>query len=75
MSAYVSPPGFHRHRCFFCATVWEHHDTSDLEHGTSGAHECPNCRRCNWSLGIYTGEEPPVIHHGVLPPVSEEEAS
>lgn len=66
---YVSPDGYHRHRCVFCAYVWEHADVNDLHHGSSGAHECPACHRCNWSLGIYEGPESPKIRNGLSPKV------
>lgn len=58
----------HKHKCFFCAFVWEHHDINDVRHGSGGAHECPSCHRCNWSLGIYVGPELPRIKNGVDPP-------
>ena len=61
---YSSPTDFHRHKCKFCAFVWEHHDTNDVIHGDYGAHECPACHRCNWSLGIYKGPDAPAIRNG-----------
>jgi hypothetical protein len=64
---YASEPGYHRHRCAFCAYVWEHHDANDSRHGDYGAHECPACHRCNWSLGIYDGPLPPAIRNGRMP--------
>jgi hypothetical protein len=65
--AHVSPAGYHKHRCKFCAYVWEHSDANDLRHGDGGAHECPACHRCNWSLGIYTGAEEPRVRNGIDP--------
>lgn len=65
--AYVERPGFHRHKCKFCGFVWEHHDINDARHGDGGAHECPSCHRCNWSLGIYVGAERPRAENGVTP--------
>lgn len=67
---YVSPPGYHRHRCQFCSFVFEHHDCNDIHHGDSGVHECPSCHRCLWSLGIYSGEEPPRVRNGLTPPIT-----
>lgn len=64
---YQSEHGYHRHKCYFCGFVWEHRDENDKHHGNSGAHECPGCSRCNWSLGIYEGGESPKIRHGVVP--------
>jgi hypothetical protein len=55
---------FHKHKCHFCAFVWEHHNCNDVGHGDYGAHECPSCHRCNWGLGIYTGLEEPRIRNG-----------
>ena len=52
---------YHRHKCKFCGFVWEHHNSNDVKHGDKGAHECPGCDRCNWSLGIYDGDEKPQI--------------
>lgn len=63
----------HKHKCAFCGFVWEHHDCNDVRHGDYGAHECPGCHRCNWSLGIYTGDEPARVRNGkepVMPGVS-----
>lgn len=68
---YRSPPGYHRHKCKFCSFTWEHHDCNDIRHGDYGAHECPGCHRCNWSLGIYEGDDPPLITNGQVP--SEEQ--
>lgn len=65
--AHTSPPGFHKHKCKFCAFVWEHHDCNDARHGDGGAHECPACHRCNWSLGIYTGDDEPKVRNGGAP--------
>lgn len=65
--AFVSDTGYHRHQCVFCAYVWEHHDCNDRAHGADGAHECPACHRCNWSLGIYAGPLAPAIRNGQLP--------
>jgi hypothetical protein len=65
--AFVSQRGYHRHQCKFCAFVWEHHDVNDTQHGDYGAHECPACHRCNWSLGIYEGPLAPVIRNGLTP--------
>lgn len=58
--------GFHKHKCVFCGFVWEHADENDIKHGSKGAHECPGCHRCNWSLGIYEGPEEPRIKYGIL---------
>jgi hypothetical protein len=58
---------YHRHKCHFCGFVWEHHDVNDQRHGAGGAHECPGCHRCNWSLGIYEGDELPRVRNGVVP--------
>jgi CheY-like chemotaxis protein len=65
----VTPPaaGYHKHRCHFCAFVWDHHDCNDVKHGDGGAHECPHCGRCNWSLGVYSGPEPAVMRNGEDP--------
>lgn len=52
--------GTHRHKCAFCGWVWEHPDSFDLDHGSQGHHECRRCKRCNWGLGIYTGDDPVV---------------
>jgi hypothetical protein len=65
---YQSPPGYHKHECKFCAFVWEHHDANDVRHGDYGAHECPACHRCNWSLGIYEGPREPAVRNGRAPP-------
>lgn len=62
------PEHHHKHKCHFCGLVWFHHDINDVAHGSSGAHECPGCHRCNWSLGIYTGTQDPVCQNGVEPP-------
>lgn len=62
--AYQSPENYHRHQCKFCAFVWEHHDVNDRHHGSAGAHECPSCHRCNWSLGIYEGPLRPAVRNG-----------
>jgi hypothetical protein len=67
--SYKSPDSYHRHKCKYCALVWEHHDVNDARHGDEGAHECPGCHRCNWSLGIYEGDQAPVVRNGkMLPP-------
>lgn len=66
MMAYTSPFAYHRHQCKFCTFIWEHHDKNDESHGDSGAHECPCCHRCNWSLGIYDGPETPKVRNGKL---------
>jgi hypothetical protein len=68
----TSPSGYHKHRCVFCADidggyVWEHHNINDICHGSEGAHECPRCGRCNWSLGIYTGTAPAMSRNGQEP--------
>jgi hypothetical protein len=67
MANHTSPRNYHKHRCNFCAFVWEHHDVNDVRHGEAGAHECPACHRCNWSLGIYAGDEPPRVRNGTEP--------
>lgn len=64
---YVSPEGWHRHQCHFCNFIWEHHDSNDLKHGDQGAHECPSCHRCNWSLGIYDGPMCHQIRSPIMP--------
>lgn len=51
--------GTHKHKCHFCGWVWEHADSCDIKHGDEGFHECARCGRCNWEMGIYTGDEPP----------------
>jgi len=63
----VPPPGYHRHKCRWCAYVWEHHNVNDVRHGDGGAHSCPGCGKCNWSLGIYLGNELPRVRNGVEP--------
>jgi hypothetical protein len=65
---YLPPPGYHKHLCKFCAFVWEHHDVNDARHADYGAHECPGCHRCNWSLGIYDGPLAPAVRNGREPP-------
>jgi hypothetical protein len=55
--AYVSPEGYHRHRCPYCLFVYEHTDASDVKHGSE--HECPKCRKCGWGQGIYEGPDEP----------------
>lgn len=65
--AYESPAEYHRHQCKFCNYVWEHADINDIHHGDTGAHECPACHRCNWSLGIYEGPLSPQIRNGAVP--------
>lgn len=60
--------GYHKHKCVFCGFVWEHHDCNDVRHGDDGAHECPGCHRCNWSLGVYEGGEEPRVRNGQRPP-------
>lgn len=60
-------PNFHKHKCHFCGYVWKHHDINDVRHGSGGAHECPSCDRCNWSLGIYDGKDEPQTTNGVTP--------
>lgn len=67
VTAYASPDGYHRHKCHFCGYVWEHSNDNDVRHGDTGAHECPSCHRCNWSLGIYDGPEAPRVRQGVMP--------
>lgn len=62
----TTEPGFHKHKCKFCGFVWEHHDCNDVRHGNYGAHECPGCHRCNWSLGIYEGAEEPRVRNGLV---------
>jgi hypothetical protein len=59
--------GYHKHKCKFCGFVWDHHDCNDVRHADYGAHECPGCHRCNWSLGIYTGAEEPQVRNGREP--------
>jgi hypothetical protein len=59
--------GYHKHKCQFCGFVWEHHDCNDARHAAGGAHECPGCHRCNWSLGIYVGSEEPRVRNGEAP--------
>jgi hypothetical protein len=59
--------GYHKHKCQFCGFVWQHHDCNDARHGSGGAHECPSCHRCNWSLGIYVGAEEPRVTNGLTP--------
>lgn len=60
--------GYHKHKCGFCSFVWYHHDTNDTGHNAvPGAHECPTCHRCNWGLGIYTGDEEPRVRNGTVP--------
>ncbi len=71
---HASPGGYHKHRCAFCAFVWEHHDRNDVRHGVQGAHECPACHRCNWSLGIYSGGEEPKVRNGLPAPEGVAEA-
>jgi hypothetical protein len=63
----MSTTGYHKHKCKFCSFVWEHHDCNDVRHGDYGAHECPGCHRCNWSLGIYDGPEEPKVRNGKEP--------
>lgn len=59
---YVSPDGWHRHKCHFCAYVWEHADACDKHHNAViGSHECPGCHKCGWGMGIYSGVEEPRI--------------
>lgn len=58
---------YHKHKCHWCGFVWQHHDVNDTQHGSAGAHECPGCHRCNWSLGIYTGAEEPRVTNGATP--------
>jgi hypothetical protein len=65
---YRIPENYHTHRCKFCAFVWEHHDINDAKHADYGAHECPACHRCNWSLGIYDGLEIPKVRNGRAAP-------
>lgn len=65
----MSAEGFHKHKCRWCGFVWQHHDCNDTRHGDGGAHECPGCHRCNWSLGIYEGVEEPRVTNGTEPGV------
>lgn len=58
---------FHKHKCLFCAFVWQHHNVNDVSHGGYGAHECPCCHRCNWGLGIYDGPDEPKVMNGKTP--------
>lgn len=58
---------YHKHKCHFCGYVWDHHDVNDVRHGDSGAHECPDCGRCNWSLGVYDGPEESRSRNGIDP--------
>jgi hypothetical protein len=62
------PENYHKHKCVYCGYVWQHHDVNDVSHGDYGAHECPQCERCNWGLGIYTGDESPAVVNGKIPP-------
>lgn len=64
MKIYRDKLNYHRHKCHFCSYVWEHHNVNDVKHGDSGSHECPNCKHCNWSLGIYKGDEAPESING-----------
>jgi hypothetical protein len=59
---------YHKHRCHWCAFVWEHHDANDAHHNASPlSHACPACHRCNWGLGIYEGAEPAKARNGKDP--------
>jgi hypothetical protein len=58
---------YHKHKCKFCAYVWQHHNINDVSHNDLGAHECPSCHRCNWGLGIYTGPLSPMVCNGTRP--------
>lgn len=61
---YADPLNYHRHKCHFCDYIWDHHDINDKKHGDGGAHECPKCGRCNWSLGVYEGDLAPQSRNG-----------
>lgn len=65
---YASPTGYHRHRCSWCAFVYEHADCNDTHHNAAPlSHSCPACHRCGWGMGIYEGEEPPRVRNGLEP--------
>ena len=56
---YMSPAGYHRHRCSRCETVWEHPNNCA---GDPDAHRCPECGHEDYGdLGWprYTGPLPP----------------
>ena len=62
---YADAPGFHRHLCEWCDTVWAHADaTKELcVSERHRAHRCPKCSREEWY--IFRGNTPPVsvCHH------------
>jgi hypothetical protein len=42
---YVSPTGYHRHKCGKCGCIWEH--SNDMR-GNDDAHKCPKCSEEQW---------------------------
>lgn len=42
---YVSPEGYHRHKCNNCGHIWEH---SDCMAGDDDAHKCTKCGEEQW---------------------------
>lgn len=42
---YISPIGFHRHKCDNCKCIWEH---SNKMSDNKKAHKCPKCGKEQW---------------------------
>lgn len=67
---YTDPPGWHRHKCPKCGTVFTHQpdfiDSRGVSHGTAAGHTCPDCGTQSWEL--YHGPTRPKYYFGDNPP-------
>lgn len=59
LAGYMSPAGYHRHRCSRCKTIWEHRNACV---GDPDAHRCPECGHEDY------GDNGWPRYYGPLPP-------